>query len=27
VITAVDADPDGRPGEFMELTLRQGGNL
>lgn len=27
VVTAVDADPDGRPGEFMELTLREGGNL
>jgi head-tail adaptor len=27
VLTAVDADPDGRPGEFMELILRQGGNL
>lgn len=27
VVTAVDADPDGRPGEFLELTLRQGGNL
>lgn len=27
VLTAIDADPDGRPGEFMELTLREGGNL
>lgn len=27
VLTAVDADPDGRPREFLELTLRQGGNL
>lgn len=27
VVSAVDADPDGRPGEFMELVLRQGGNL
>jgi len=27
VVTALDADPDGRPGEFLLLTLRQGGNL
>jgi len=27
VVSAVDADPDRRPGEFLELTLRQGGNL
>lgn len=27
VVTTADADPDKRPGEFMELTLRQGGNL
>jgi hypothetical protein len=27
VVSAVDADPDGRPGEFLELTLREGGNL
>lgn len=27
VVTAVDADPDGRPGEFVELMLREGGNL
>ena len=26
VVTATDADPDGRPGEFLELTLREGGN-
>lgn len=26
VITSVDADPDGRPGEFVELMLREGGN-
>ena len=27
VLTAVDADPDYRPGEFLELALREGGNL
>lgn len=27
VVTAIDADPDRRPGEFMELMLREGGNL
>jgi SPP1 family predicted phage head-tail adaptor len=27
VVTSVDADPDKRPGEFMELILREGGNL
>ncbi len=27
VVTSVDADPDRRPGEFMELILREGGNL
>lgn len=27
VVTAVDADPDGRPGEFIELIMREGGNL
>lgn len=27
VVTAVDANPDNRPGEFLELMLREGGNL
>jgi len=27
VVTSIDADPDKRPGEFMELALREGGNL
>ena len=27
VVTVVDADPDKRPGEFMMLVCRQGGNL
>lgn len=27
VVTAMDADPDGRPGEFVYLMLREGGNL
>jgi len=27
VVTAKDADPDKRPGEFLELVLREGGNL
>lgn len=27
IVTAVDADPDGRPGEFMNLICREGGNL
>ena len=27
VVSALDADPDGRPREFLELTLREGGNL
>jgi len=27
VVTAKDADPDGRPGEFLLLVLREGGNL
>lgn len=27
VVTTMDADPDGRPGEFMDVILREGGNL
>ncbi len=27
VVSVIDADPDGRPGEFLELILREGGNL
>lgn len=27
VVSVVDADPDHRPGEFLELALREGGNL
>ena len=26
VVTSVDGDPDGRPGEFVRLMLREGGN-
>lgn len=26
VVTSVDADPDGRSGEFVRLMLREGGN-
>lgn len=27
VVTVTDGDPDGRRGEFLELLLREGGNL
>lgn len=27
IVTSEDADPDGRPGEFLKLVMREGGNL